>query len=209
MEIRMVTKNMFFDRKLIEDKVGKDNKKAISHSAALVRRESRQSMRTVKNPFKSSQPGKPPYAHSKRIKQSILYGYDPFHESAVIGPSASYGVKNVPSLHEFGGQQRYGKVSKYAVYVGKHIDWGYRKNGRKNVMVVKSIEHAKKIVEIMNQSRASKHSRKYFVVNPPPRPSQFAKYPARPFMRPALTKMIPKIREMYPKTFGDAWKASI
>lgn len=205
-QLRFVMKDMFFDRQKIIDKVGKANKKAISHAAALIRKSAKQSMRTVKNLEKSSQPGKPPYAHNKRIKNAILYGYDANREQAVIGPSASYGVNDVPALHEFGGRQRIGKISPYAVYVGKPINAGSRGRTKKRV---KTVAQARRIVEFLNSSRASRHSRKFFVVDPPPSPSKYAKYPARPFMRPALTKMIPTIRNLYPRTFGDAWKASV
>jgi hypothetical protein len=97
-------KELFFDRKLVQREVGKENAKALSKAGAFVRKRARSSMRRRKA---SSPPGQPPSAHSKdpvASLKNILFAYDPRNMSVVIGPvllSGKHG--SVPALHEFGG----------------------------------------------------------------------------------------------------------
>ena len=99
-------KSNFFDRKLVQQELGKKNAAALSKFGAFVRKRARSSMRRRK---KASAPGSPPSAHSTdavATLKNILFAYDRKNQSVVIGPVKLNGAQgSVPALHEFGGQK--------------------------------------------------------------------------------------------------------
>jgi len=72
---------------------------------AYVRQTARRSIRKSK---KSSQPGKPPKAHTGHLKKMIMFAYDPFRQGVWIGPIIFRGADNVGTARtlEHGGRQR-------------------------------------------------------------------------------------------------------
>lgn len=83
------------------DALDKAERRELSKAGAFVRRSARSSIRKRKRP---SAAGKPPSSHTGEYRRSILFGYESKRRSVVIGPSATFGGAEVPSLLEFGGQ---------------------------------------------------------------------------------------------------------
>jgi len=103
--LTLKVKKMFFDRKAVQDQIGKKNAKALSKAGAFVQRRARSSLRRRKG---ISSPGSPPSVHSTdRVAtlKNILFAYDQRTQSVVIGPLLLNGsAGSVPALHEFGGR---------------------------------------------------------------------------------------------------------
>lgn len=172
-----VTK-LFFDRKLIQREVGKENAKALGKAGAFVRRRARSSMRRRKAP---SAPGKPPSAHSKDAVASlknILFAYDRANQSAVIGPVRLNQVNDltrggrigVPELMEFGGS------------VG--------------------IQEKKIVNPITGQFEWVRVDRRRRALAGQQRRTRTAHYPARPFMGPALLAEAPNFPSLWVTSAG-------
>lgn len=81
--IRMVTKQMFFDRKAVTGAVDRATRKVLSRFGAFVRTGARHSIRKRK---RVSAPGEPPSSHTGLLRNFIFFGYDRDHRSVVIGP---------------------------------------------------------------------------------------------------------------------------
>lgn len=113
-------KGMFFDRKLVQREVGKENAKALSKAGAFIRTTARRSMRRRKT---SSPPGSPPSVHSRdkvATLRNILFAYDRRNQSVVVGPvrlnqvnmqTGGRGNIGVPELMEHGGSVSIREVS--------------------------------------------------------------------------------------------------
>lgn len=98
-------KAMFFDRKAVENLVGKATAQALSKAGAHLRRRARTSLRRRK---RTSAAGSPPSVHSQdavATLKNILFALEPRNLSVIVGPVALnklIGGKTVPSIHEFG-----------------------------------------------------------------------------------------------------------
>ena len=111
----MRAKQLFFDRRLVQNRMSKANRKALSKAGAFIRRRARSSLRRRK---RVSAPGQPPSVHSTdgvATLKNILFAYEPNLESLVVGPvklnqqalfGPQLGSTTVPQLHEFGGRVR-------------------------------------------------------------------------------------------------------
>jgi len=194
MQFMTVKTSQFFNTKKVMNLVNKATHRALMGAGALIRTTAKRSMRTRKDPDKASPAGTPPFAHNKKLKRSILFGYDMASESVVIGPSASFGGSDIPALHEFGGTKQIEIKGGGVVYVGMEARIGNRK------FKVKTEAEARALAKFYGWKYSEKPSRRGKVL---------ARFPARPYMAPALTKMIPVIRQEFPKTFGEAWKSPI
>jgi len=100
-DIKTVRK-YFFDRKTIKRKVDTRTRKVLSKFGSFVRRSARHSIRPSK---RTSQPGRPPFSHSGKLRQHIFFVYDPNRRSVVIGPVIypKKSGKALPAL-EYGGR---------------------------------------------------------------------------------------------------------
>ena len=112
--IRMEITKLFFDKKVVRDKVDAGTRRVLSKFGAYVRRTARQSIRKRK---KISDPGSPPSSHTGLLKRFIFFGYDPRKRSVVIGPVrlTQNGRGKAPALLEYGGTttlQRHGNPRK-------------------------------------------------------------------------------------------------
>jgi hypothetical protein len=169
-------KNLFFDRKAVSDAVAKANKKTLGKAGALLRRHARQSMRRRNKP---SPPGTPPSAHGKSdkhprgalLKERLFYQYDPATDSVIVGPQ-KLGRSDAPSNQEFGGP----KVIKVRPIIVK--------TGRKATPLQRDTFKRKikdgSIVRIKQ-----------------PMATKSISLPARPYMKPALLKELPKFPSLY------------
>ena len=99
--IRMVTKQMFFDRKVVTGAVDKATRRVLSRFGAFVRRGAKSSIRKRK---RVSAAGQPPSSHSGLLKRLIFFGYDRQRRSVVIGPQRlNQKVGDAPEALEYGG----------------------------------------------------------------------------------------------------------
>jgi len=99
--IRMVTKQMFFDRKAVSGAVDRATRKVLSRFGAFVRTGARHSIRKRK---RVSAPGEPPSSHTGLLRNFILFGYDRGRRSVVIGPQRlNQKVGDAPHALEHGG----------------------------------------------------------------------------------------------------------
>jgi len=158
-------KNWFFDKPRVMAAVKDAKRRSFSRIGAFVRTAARSLLRRRKA---ASAPGSPPSVHSDSPVASlkyILFGYDPFKESVVIGPvrlsttdrlNGVFTAGTVPQLHEFGGVATVDERSRD----GGRTWW--RRDHRRSL----------RPGEITRQRSTT--------------------YPARPFMGPALAKEIAK-----------------
>ena len=95
-------KLQFFDSRAVISKVDRATRRVLSKFGAFVRRTAKGSIRKRK---KSSEPGKPPSSHTGLLKKFIWFGYEPEHQTVVIGPAALDGHSRgtAPELAEHGG----------------------------------------------------------------------------------------------------------
>lgn len=99
--IRMVTKQMFFDRKAVTSRLDRATRKVLSRFGAFVRTSARHSIRKRK---RASAPGEPPSSHTGLLRRFIFFGYDRDRRSVVIGPQRlNQKVGDAPHALEYGG----------------------------------------------------------------------------------------------------------
>jgi len=99
--IRMVTKQMFFDRKAVTSRVDRATRKVLSRFGAFVRIGARHSIRKR---TAISAPGEPPSSHTGLLRKFIFFGYDRDRRSVVIGPQRlNQKVGDAPHALEYGG----------------------------------------------------------------------------------------------------------
>jgi len=99
--IRMVTKQMFFDRKAVTGALDRATRKVLSKFGAFVRTGARHSIRKRKG---VSAPGEPPSSHTGLLRNFIFFGYDRDRRSVVIGPQRlNQKVGDAPHALEHGG----------------------------------------------------------------------------------------------------------
>ena len=110
----------FFDRKAVENRIGKKTATAMRRCAALTRSIARNSMKfTSYKSRKYSPPGSPPFYHVRSAKgggaksasgyglRMIQYYFDTNHSTAIIGPLGRSGSGySVPETLEKGGMMR-------------------------------------------------------------------------------------------------------
>lgn len=193
--VTMEAKNFFFDRKFVQQEVGKENAKALSRIGAFVQRRARSSMKRKgkarKRPTNrggkaynrwlkeitdptASAPGSPPHTHTDdpvATLKNIWFQYDPANMSVVIGPLKL----NQRSI--VNGLLASGTVPQLHEFGG---------------------------VQTIREKRVG---RQWVPYGRRPRPGQptrrrQARYPARPFMGPALAKEAPKFPSLWVSAAG-------
>lgn len=117
--ITMRTKDFFFDRQAVRERLSRANRKALSKAGAFIRRRARSSLRRRK---RSSAPGQPPSVHTSdavATLKNILFAYESEHESLVVGPvrlnqktllGPDLGGTTVPQVQEFGARVKVREV---------------------------------------------------------------------------------------------------
>jgi hypothetical protein len=106
LSVSMVTRTMFFDR--LASSASPANVAGLRAAGALVRKIAQRSMRYRQS---ASPPGQPPSARTDKadnrkalLRKFIAFGYDPSANAVVVGPTPLAGTRaKVPGLHERGG----------------------------------------------------------------------------------------------------------
>jgi len=93
-------KKMFFDRKAVMNAIERAERRVLARFGGLVRTIAR---RSIKRDRKPSEPGRPPHSHTGLLKDNILFGYDPYEQSVIIGPIKLHSGTDAPELLEHGG----------------------------------------------------------------------------------------------------------
>lgn len=173
-------KNYFFDREKVLAMVDKKEGIAMGKVGGRIRKTAMRSMRSQKKPKKgplirkASKPGMPPRRHTSMGKglSKIWYSYDPKKHRVVIGPLkfnwSAFPEATVPEVHEFGGTVTIIEAE-YRIQTSNGPEARWIQVGRRGEAKAKD-------------QRRPVRKRK-------------AKYPARPFMRPALEKNMQFIRD--------------
>ena len=147
---------------------------SLGRAGAYIRGIARKSIKVSDKP---SEPGKPPHSRKGRLKNAILFSVEKAQGAVVIGPTATE-MGGVGRTHEFGGveapKKRKGRKPNWKLEVGGHGPVAIQ-NGKPVVVKLKT---AKQV------ARAEELARSVPSAIPATRTPR--KYPARPFMRPAL-----------------------
>ncbi len=175
-EIKMNTK-------AVQRAVDRSAPNTLSRAGAYLRAIARNSIKRRKNPNKSSQPGTPPYHHSS-FKNTIQWGLSPDRQTVYIGPAiVRGGMMNAGRLHEFGGVKSF--ANKFKGYklgqtgpIAENADGSLRRIRLRTPGQV---------------ARANRLARQHT----PWLLGGVRRYPARPFMRPALLAGLPKLSNFW------------
>jgi hypothetical protein len=163
---------------------------SLGRAGAYIRGIARKSIKVSPKP---SAPGKPPHSRKGKLKDAILFSVEKEKQAVVIGPAATE-MGSVGHTHEFGGveipKKRKGRKPNWKFEVGGHgpID---TKDGKPVVVKLKTEKQVARAQEVAQTVPASL-----------PAPRSARRYPARPFMGPALE--ISKAR--LPKLWANAVK---
>jgi len=200
--LRIVDVKTFIDTRSIRTAAFRAQRKPLYHIGGFLRRTIRRSMRKRK---KASAPGTPPSVHSGELKNSILYSVTS-NPSVVIGPSArwrqsdAHGLRGA-TLHEFGGTRpAMGKIAVQAFSIGNagpiesrgRVAWIRLKTARQAASATRTYRRlypGKPILVSVTSGR-------------------MLRYPARPYVRPALRNSLGWIRQNYPQHFKTAFQAA-
>jgi hypothetical protein len=169
-QMKASSKDMFFDRPAVMKLIDEKESKAFNRIGGRVRVSAIRGMRSQKKPKnkplvrRASSPGQPPRRHvaSGSGLSKIWYSYDRPKHRVVIGPLkfnwSEFPEATVPQLHEFGGSVTITEAD-YSNGWGEPRWYRVGQRGESKAM---------------REKRAIRRRK--------------AKYPARPFMRPALEK---------------------
>lgn len=197
-------KRFFFDRKLVEQYVGQQYAKMLGQAGAFVQRRARGSLRRAGKKARAAKerepapPGRPPRVWSTdnyATLKNIQFQFNPQRLSVVVGPvklnMGGMGATPIPGLHENGGvmrilEWRFNQVELMKRWRG----WGKYTSSAKF-----SNEWRRRDLRWRNQSRKRrKHTLQDIGVETRTR---VARYPARPFMGPALVAEAPKFPSLF------------
>jgi len=185
MQVTFAVRESFFDRPLVIKALARAKRKVLSKAGAFVRKRARSSIRRRKKP---SAPGSPPSAHSKDSAslKTILFAFQPQSESTIVGPVALNQVNftvesvttTVPGLHER-GETAIIREYRYVPEEGTdgNVEWR-RLDGRRKYKPWKGRRFETR--------------------------RRTARYPKRPFMRPALEAEAPNFPELFKNSIASA-----
>jgi hypothetical protein len=98
-------KGFFFDKQKVASLIDSDTRKYMNRVGGFMRLTIRRSMRDHKG---TAPIGSAPFAHTRRIKETVVYGLDPARLSMVVGPT-KLNAKNtgiLPLLEDGGEAER-------------------------------------------------------------------------------------------------------
>jgi hypothetical protein len=181
-DIRFNSKRFFFDREVVIQAVGRATATAMSKAGAFIRRRAQTSMRYRQYGKASTPLVQPPFAHQPKpfLRKYLYFAYSPFKRSLIVGPvkldavyfnhSGEPVTGTVPSIHEFGGEVRQLQVLKVTRrdYAGRFA--------RQKDATFKSNQGTWVKASLKRKSRLGKRRTRLRII----------RYPARPYMRPAL-----------------------
>jgi len=97
--ITMRMKVLRFDCDRIRQAMDGATRRALNKTGGWIRKTARRSIRRREG---ISEPGDPPHSHIGLLRDLLVYGYDPYAQTIVIGPLVSKRGE-APNLLEFGG----------------------------------------------------------------------------------------------------------
>lgn len=183
MNVTFKIKESFFDRPRVIAALKKAKRKALSKAGAFVRRRARSSMRRRKS---ASPAGSPPSAHSNgNSLKTILFAFQPQSESTIVGPvqfnQVNFTIESVtstvPGLHERGETAIIREYRYQPIEGESDVQWR-RVDGRKRY-------GPREGYRLQTRRRT-------------------ARYPKRPFMRPALEAEAPNFPELFKNSITPA-----
>jgi hypothetical protein len=178
-------KLMFFDRREIESKTEAAAVRVQGRFGSYVRRRAQTSMRRRKGG--TSAPGSPPFAKVGTLRKLLFFGYDEATRTTVVGP-AGFGKRpgEVPQVHEFGGTLPPGTMGLWTAVARLSPD--------ARIRIIRDAQRAK--MRFRDYVRQHRHQYPEIdAVDSKPR-----RYPARPYMRPALEAELPKFAGLFRAT---------
>jgi len=155
---------VFFDRSIIRRNWRNINEGPLKKAGLLVRKIARNSIRRVNNPNRYSPPGTPPYSHANRTITGRRVTSPPFKQI--------YSVPNYAGTNVTVGMVWYGSQPPIP---GLHELGGYARRGVFRVVGTRTLKSG---------LQGGPITKRVFTT---------VRYPARPFMRPALAKALPTL----------------
>lgn len=178
--IKIKTRTIFHGR-AVQRRVRASSTKPIRSAAAYLRTTAKRSIKVRK---KASAPNSAPHTRNKArsLKKAIFFSMTT--KGAVVGPLYSR-IGRVGQTHEFGGYERRRKAN-FDLRIGGHgpIAEGPRDSGRKRRG--KKRRSGLIVVELRSQRQVNRAKKKAKELELKSRRKPLKKYPARPFMGPAL-----------------------
>lgn len=169
--------------KAVQRAVDKSAPDTLSRAGAYLRAIARNSIKRRKNPNKSSAPGTPPHHHSS-FKNTIQWALSPDKRTVYIGPAiVRGGMENAGRLHEFGGVRNLPKQFK-----------GYKKG--QIAPIAENADGSLRRIRLRTErqiARANRLAHQHY----PWLNGGVRRYPARPYMRPALLAGLPKLSNFW------------
>jgi hypothetical protein len=171
-------KNGFFDRPAVLAAVTEATRKAMSRGGAFVRTDAKGSLRYATKKRAVSKPGNPPIVHRgdtkiggrsvSLLKEMIFFAYDPSTRSVVVGPTA---------------------INSAAKFI---------RRGQKTVPQILEEGGEIKVVEVFHRGQWKRAS----IVGAAkarnlPQRVRSAKIAPRPFMVPAMNRVVPKLMPLF------------
>lgn len=89
----------FFDTKRVINATERAERRVLSRIGSYIRRTARSSIRRKS----TAPPGRPPGKGTGFLKKSILFAYDPYRSSVVIGPTRAGKQAEITHALEYGG----------------------------------------------------------------------------------------------------------
>lgn len=142
--------NFFFDRDIVLTRMEKGRYRALSKFGGLTRIIARRSIRKAGKKTPPSPPGRPPRSRTGRLREGILYAYDPRSGSAVIGPTLYNQVflrngrpqrGTVPEVLEYGGRIGIIETNRYGGWQRRDLRYNMREGEETRVRFVDIAAH--------------------------------------------------------------------
>ncbi len=201
MKITLDTKRLFFDRPAVTRAVDRAARKALTHAGGKVRLIAQRSMRYVTQPKKQgkkrkvSAPGQPPRAVRPHpwLRKHLYFAWDPQRKSVVVGPAVFGRRTGTPRRLERGGRVRIKNARRRLRRIGDGGEIDIGGSGP----TVKPIENFKgetvrvRFARLRTQAQANRANELNAWLYGP---NEFdATIEPRPYMGPALDKMLPQL----------------
>lgn len=177
--------------------------KALGKAGGYVAKAAKNSIRRSKNP---SQPGRPPHTRMGRLKRLIQYAVDSDAVTAVVGARRGFAAA-IWWIHEHGGTatKKLKALKPHIFRAGEFgpvraietMGRGYSAAGTLEDKGVAKVRFARVLLRSANQARratrllAAENARRRAAMR------KEARYPARPFMAPALERSQEKLAEFW------------
>lgn len=166
------------NRRSIERRTHATAETSLYQAGAYLRTTARRSIRTSK---KASRPGMPPHTRAGQIRRAILFAVDSKTLTAWVGPSATL-ISDIARYHETGGfQYKKSKRNEYQPGIRGPIDVGNGQARFAKLKTRKQVERARFIDRLIWPDSTLLKRRKY---------------PARPFMGPAMEASIKRLSDI-------------